>query len=60
MQQVMKGSSTGDAGGLPDTLEDTEVLDALGGGGSGELARLCFGRGSRTEEASGGAFACLS
>ena len=52
MQQVMKGLSTGDAGGLPDTLEDTELLDALGGGGSGELALLCFGRGSSTEEAS--------
>ena len=52
MQQVMKGSSTGVAGGLPDTLGDTELLDASGDGGAGELARLCFGRGSSTEEAS--------
>ena len=60
MQQVMKGSSTGVAGGLPDTLGDTESLDVLVGGGLGELARRLFGRGSSTEESSCGAFACSS
>ena len=52
MQQVMKGSSTGDSGRMSDTLGDTESLDASGDGGSGELALLRFGRGSSTEEAS--------
>ena len=52
MQQVMKGSSTGVAGVLSDTLGDTESLDVLVGGGLGELARRLFGRGSSTEESS--------